>query len=185
MMWPFFTLALAAPPLPTWTAADHGEVTDEDLDDDTAEHADPEAERRAATGRASFAPVRALGHGWADEAALAFDLSGELGYFYYVMATARGGGLVAHWRQGPIAGEDLTRTMTLDVPEDLTGVLAEVGTAHLSLTLVKVDSRDREVGRSRLGRTWLNVVDGAVAGGAPDPETADTVANTAEPVEVL
>jgi hypothetical protein len=75
--------------------------------------------------------------------------------------------------------------MTLDVPEDLTGVLAEVGTAHLSLTLVKVDSRDREVGRSRLGRTWLNVVDGAVAGGAPDPETADTVANTAEPVEVL
>jgi hypothetical protein len=73
--------------------------------------------------------------------------------------------MVAHWRQGPIAGEDLTVTHTLSVPSELPELLGEVGVAHLSLVLVVVDERDREIGRARLGKTWVEERGGVVMGG--------------------
>ncbi len=160
-------LALAAPPVPTWTAADveatpAGEVVAAaTVPAQGATETAPAATSRA---RATF-EAEPRGHGWVDEEALTFDLSGAVGRFYYVMATARGGGMVAHWRQGPIAGEDLTVTHTLSVPSELPELLGEVGVAHLSLVLVVVDERDREIGRARLGKTWVEERGGVVMGG--------------------
>jgi len=166
------TLALAAPPVPTWNAAD---VEPADPQEDVEPPATPED---APMGPA-VAPLRGApavfetgpdaGHGWANVEDLSFDLSGEVGRFYYVMATARGGGLVAHWRQGPIAGEDLTTTHDLEVPEELTELVALAGLVHLSLTAVTVDERDRERGRTRLAKTWVRAVGSTLVGGQPGP----------------
>jgi len=162
-------LALAAPPVPTWTATDR-EVSEEEAPPEPPDSLPPlpQAATSARTP-AVFETAPDPGHGWNDPTALTFDVSGAVGRFYYVMATARGGGLVAHWRQGPIAGEDVTRTFPLDVPVDLATPLQEVGTAHLSLVIVTVDDRDREIGRDRLGTTWIRAEGGHVVGGQSGP----------------
>lgn len=158
--------AWAAPPLPTWSYGEDRFVEAREADHETLTVGDDDAVRAPTTTTVAFEPPVPPRHAWADEAALTFDLSEEVGRFNYVLVTARGErGLVAHWRLGPFAGEDATQTFALEWPPELSALLPTLGPVRLTLDVVVVDARDVELGRSRLGVTWAAAQDGRPVGG--------------------
>lgn len=87
-----------------------------------------------------------------------------MGRVYYVVATARAGGMVAHWRQGPFMGADATVTFELELPQELPGLLATLGAASLSAVVVTTTYDDVPIGQSRLGWTRIALEEGRVVG---------------------
>ncbi len=176
------SIAAATPPVPTWSAQDR-EIPD--LPSVVDSHAEPGTE----------ATTHGLRHwqdededevataGWANERDLVVSFSGEVGNLYYIMATARGEGLVAHWRQGPIAGENLSVDVPLLLPEELAGPMAELGSVHLSLRLAITTLDGRDLAQQPLAYTEATLEGGRPVGGAPVSE--DTLDDGASALDDL
>lgn len=155
-------LALAVPPLPTWGAEDR-QVPDVELPEEAA----PTAQERVASGRRTFQPAEPSPNGWASEADLVVSIAGDVGKLYYIMGTVQGPGLVVHTRQGPIAGENLSVDVPVELPVGLHQPLTEVGSAHLSLRLAITTLDDQDLGQQGLARTQIAMEGSRPVGAAP------------------
>lgn len=161
-------LALAAPPIPTWTRADIESSESDDVE--VRQGNAPRVEPRPTSAVVTFEEPPESGHGWADEGALSVDLTCTRGRFHYIIATLRAGGLVAHWRQGPYAGDDVSQTLDIELPPELPGLLTAAGVGRLSLVVATTTTRDEPIGRSRLATTYVRVANGVVVGGVERTE---------------
>lgn len=171
-------LAHAAPPMPDWGATDREAVTPPVQPVDVPANPGSVAEPR---GVRSFAVDEMPVGAWADEDNLVVSFSGDVGRLYYIMGTVRGEGLVAHFRQGPIAGENLTVDVPVALPEGLDEPMAAVGTAQLSLRLSITTLDGRPLAQQPLARTQLSYRGGAFQGAAGSIEASILLDDTFAP----
>lgn len=169
-MWLAVLTALAQPPpLPTWTAADR-ETFDEE-DSDLGRVQGPPSHPAAAPTTTALQPIE-VPYAWADDATLSVALSGELGRRYYLTITARRGPLVAHWQQGPYAGEDQTTWIAIQAPDGLLTPLRAVGQADLTVRIDTATLSGGFIGSGGLPPAIVEPTDDTIrrVEAAPEPE---------------
>lgn len=159
-MWWMTPLTWAGPPaLPEWDLDDREAVA---IGADIAASHRPADKGRAPT--VALVDDTPTDHAWASVDGLELAIAGDWERRYYVVCTARAGGEVWHWRQGPYDTPDQTLIVDVLAPDDVTSAVDRVGLGHLTTYVVATDFGGHEVDRTPLPRLGLGPHQGATRG---------------------
>ncbi len=150
------------PPLPTW------EIGDSVVADDEADG--PRSPRERAPGGhidatpTQLASADVSSHSWASVSDLEVSVSGQHNRVYYLDATGRTAGVVAHWRQGPYEIFDESVTLVLVPPDPLVASVQELGKGTLMVRVVSTTLDGVPFPQEVVGRTVLVPEEERIAG---------------------